>query len=330
MAPRSRSCRSPRPLKRVEGDRVAATVDRSGLAAAQTPQGDPRAASFERRSRGTAAGPATWTDEAALLEACTIPVHVVPGDPGNLKVTVPADLARAADALGGAGAAARTGIGQDSHPFGPGEPLRLGGIDFPGVPRLPGHSDGDVALHALADALLGRRRPRRPRTALPGGAPRRRAGIASRTLLAEVRRASREAGWRPAARGPDDRRRPAAARRRSSTRCATRSRDCSGSRRDAVNVKASSGNLDGSEGAGRAISALAAGTHRGPRVSGPAARHADRRDAAARLRCATTASASTRAARPSTAPRTSAISARSCSPTCSSATCGGAGTPSAG
>ena len=140
-------------VKRIDGDRIVATEDRATLALAQTPQGVRRgllrAALADPRA---AAGP--WTDEAALLEACRIPVHVVPGDPTNLKVTVPTDLARAAS-LVAPGGARRHGIGHDSHPFGPGAPLRLGGLTFEGVPRLVGHSDGDVALHAVADALLG-------------------------------------------------------------------------------------------------------------------------------------------------------------------------------
>src|SRR5206468_1597462 len=90
---------------------------------------------------------------AALLEACTIPVHVVPGQPDNLKVTHPADLGRAASVLHAD--AVRIGYGADSHPFGPHAPLALGGVEVPGAPRLAGHSDGDVVLHAIADALLG-------------------------------------------------------------------------------------------------------------------------------------------------------------------------------
>src|SRR5258705_10914438 len=52
-------------------------------------------------------------------------------------------------------AATRTGFGSDRHPFGPGDGLRLGGVEIPGAPRLHGHSDGDAALHAIAGALLG-------------------------------------------------------------------------------------------------------------------------------------------------------------------------------
>ena len=51
--------------------------------------------------------------------------------------------------------AVRIGLGEDAHPFGPGSPLMLGGVEIDGAPRLHGHSDGDVALHAVADALLG-------------------------------------------------------------------------------------------------------------------------------------------------------------------------------
>ncbi|MEO7665030.1 MAG: 2-C-methyl-D-erythritol 2,4-cyclodiphosphate synthase, partial [Candidatus Limnocylindrales bacterium] len=145
-------------LRRIDGDRVGATVDRTGLAATQTPQG---ARAGLLRMAFTAFPPASAdrvTDEAALLHACTIPVQPVPGDPVNLKVTVPADLVRAEGILAAAAPAAsplRTGLGTDSHPFGPGDPLRLGGVQIDGAPALHGHSDGDVALHALGDALLG-------------------------------------------------------------------------------------------------------------------------------------------------------------------------------
>ena len=153
----------------------------------------------------------------------------------------------------------RVGIGHDSHPFGPGEPLALGGIVIDGAPRLSGHSDGDVALHALADALLGaaglgdlgRLFPADSRT------PR---GIASAELLAEVRDRVAAAGWRPASVDLTivaARPRLARAPRRDARR---RSRRSLGLDREAVNVKASSGNLDGSEGAGRGISALAVAT----------------------------------------------------------------------
>jgi 2-C-methyl-D-erythritol 4-phosphate cytidylyltransferase/2-C-methyl-D-erythritol 2,4-cyclodiphosphate synthase len=242
-------------VKRIEDGHVTSTLDRTSLATAQTPQGVRRSilrAAFERFA---ASGPDTFTDEAALLEACSIPVHVIDGDPGNVKVTLPADLARAEAVLGTTSSTVRTGIGHDSHPFGPGMPLVLGGVLIDGAPRLHGHSDGDVAIHAICDALLGAAGLGDLGRLFPAG-PDTPAGIASGTLLDEVLRQVAAAGWRPA----------------SADLTIVAARPKLGSRLDAmreaiasalgldvarVNVKASTGNLDGMEGAGRGISALA-------------------------------------------------------------------------
>jgi 2-C-methyl-D-erythritol 4-phosphate cytidylyltransferase/2-C-methyl-D-erythritol 2,4-cyclodiphosphate synthase len=244
-------------LKRVAGGRIGATVDRSDLVAAQTPQGARASLLRQALARFPADGPERFTDEAALLEACTIPVHPIPGDPVNLKVTVPADLGLAEALLAGAGSW-RVGLGSDSHPFGPGAPLRLGGVDIPGAPRLHGHSDGDVALHAIADALLGaaalgdlgRLFPADSRT------PR---GIESTELLAEVVRRLSAAGWRPASLdltivGARPRLAPSLEAMRSAIA------GILGIDSGAVGVKASTGNLDGAEGAGRVLSATAIAT----------------------------------------------------------------------
>jgi 2-C-methyl-D-erythritol 2,4-cyclodiphosphate synthase len=247
------------------------TVDRTELAVAQTPQGA-RAGLLRRAWHANdPGGELEFTDEAALLEACTIPVHPIPGDPVNLKVTVPADLRRAEAVLG---SSTRTGIGTDSHPFGPGMPLRLGGVEIPNAPALHGHSDGDVVLHAIADALLGaaglgdlgRIFPADDRT------PR---GASSRDLLKAVVDRLSAAGWRPATvdltviagrprlGGHIDEMRGAIG--------AILGLDAS-----SVSVKASSGNLDGSEGAGRVISAHAlatiASTPSAPRSPGESGR----------------------------------------------------------
>jgi 2-C-methyl-D-erythritol 2,4-cyclodiphosphate synthase len=149
----------------------------------------------------------------------------------------------------------RVGFGMDSHPFGPGEPLRLGGIEIPGGPRLHGHSDGDVALHAIADALLGaaamgdlgRLFPADDRT------PR---GIASSDLLREVVAHLGEAGWRA---GSIDLTLVGARPRLGAALDAMRDAIALlvGLDASAVGMKASSGNLIGDEGAGRAISAHA-------------------------------------------------------------------------
>ncbi|MFL5675991.1 MAG: 2-C-methyl-D-erythritol 4-phosphate cytidylyltransferase [Chloroflexota bacterium] len=246
-------------LKRIDGDVVGATVERAGLGAAQTPQGAQRAILRTAWQRFPADGPETFTDEAALLEACSIAVHVVPGDAGNIKVTLPADLRQAAVALGAARpAATRTGIGHDSHPFGPRSGLRLGGIEIAGAPGLVGHSDGDVALHAISDALLGAAGLGDLGRLFPADA-RTPSGIDSATLVAEVTRRVAAAGWRAAT---VDLTIIAARPRLGTYLDAMRDTIASLLQVDpsAVNVKASTGNLDGADGAGRSISALAIAT----------------------------------------------------------------------
>jgi 2-C-methyl-D-erythritol 4-phosphate cytidylyltransferase/2-C-methyl-D-erythritol 2,4-cyclodiphosphate synthase len=246
-------------IKRVGEGLVLETVDRSELAAAQTPQGARRDLLLEAWSRFPPGGARQFTDEAALLEACTIPVHAIPGEPANLKVTLPDDLRRVQAAL--APAPVRIGFGNDSHPFGPSDGLRLGGVEIMGAPRLAGHSDGDVALHAAADALLGaaglgdlgRLFPSDSRT------PR---GVASEALLREVVARLAAAGLRPASLdiviiGA----RPRLGSRLDAMRAAIAG--LLGLPETAVNVKASTGNLVGDEGAGRSISASAVATLEG-------------------------------------------------------------------
>ncbi|MDO8483412.1 MAG: 2-C-methyl-D-erythritol 4-phosphate cytidylyltransferase [Candidatus Limnocylindrales bacterium] len=241
-------------LKRIDGDVVGETVERTGLGAAQTPQGVRRDLLRAAYQRFPADGPETWTDEAALLEAIGVPVRVVPGDPVNLKVTVPDDLARAEAILTGA-RSVRTGIGHDSHPFGPDAPLMLGGVEIPGAPRLHGHSDGDVVLHAIADALLGASALGDLGRLFPADARTPR-GIASAELLRSVRIRLAEAGWRPASVDVTViAARPRLGDHLEAMRAAVG--ELLGLDVSAVNVKASSGNLDGADGAGRSISAVA-------------------------------------------------------------------------
>jgi 2-C-methyl-D-erythritol 4-phosphate cytidylyltransferase/2-C-methyl-D-erythritol 2,4-cyclodiphosphate synthase len=241
-------------VKRIEGDRIVGTVDRTTLGLAQTPQGFRRGTLAAAYARHAPEGPEEWTDEAALLESCSMAVHVVPGEPSNLKVTVPHDLARA-EALLGASSVPRIGLGQDSHPFGPGAPLMLGGIEVPGAPRLHGHSDGDVALHAVADALLGAAAMGDLGRMFPADAATP-AGVASRELLRAVVARLRDSGLRPA--GVDltiTTARPRLAPRLDAMRDAIA--DLVGLPAEAVSVKASTGNLTGDEGAGRVVSAQA-------------------------------------------------------------------------
>ena len=129
-------------------------VDRERTVAVQTPQCFRRDLLREALARAAAAG-AAGTDEASAVRALGHPVRVVAGSPRNLKVTRPADLEFARTLLGESTSAPRIGFGFDAHRFGTSGTLRLGGIDFPGVAALEGHSDGDALLHALADAILG-------------------------------------------------------------------------------------------------------------------------------------------------------------------------------
>ena len=205
--------------------------------------------------RFPADGPETWTDEASLLEAVGVPVHVVPGDPANLKVTVPDDLARAEAVVAGTGSM-RTGIGHDSHPFGPGCSVDARGRRDRGrAPALRPFGRRRRPPRRRRCAPRGRR-PGRPRPSVPG----RRANAARdrqrRAAAFGARRTSRRpAGGPPRSTSPWWRRRP----RLDGYLEAMRSTVAELLHLDvsAVNVKASSGNLDGPEGAGRSISAMA-------------------------------------------------------------------------
>ncbi|HET6519392.1 MAG TPA: bifunctional 2-C-methyl-D-erythritol 4-phosphate cytidylyltransferase/2-C-methyl-D-erythritol 2,4-cyclodiphosphate synthase [Geminicoccaceae bacterium] len=141
-------------LKRADADGrvVRGTVARAGLWRAQTPQGF-RFEAILAAHRAAAEGP-ELTDDAAVAEAAGIEVALVEGEERNLKITTADDLARAALLLG-AGLGPRTGTGFDVHRFGPGDGVMLCGVRVPHGAGLVGHSDADVGLHALTDALLG-------------------------------------------------------------------------------------------------------------------------------------------------------------------------------
>ncbi|MFO1067248.1 MAG: bifunctional 2-C-methyl-D-erythritol 4-phosphate cytidylyltransferase/2-C-methyl-D-erythritol 2,4-cyclodiphosphate synthase [Geminicoccaceae bacterium] len=138
-------------LKRVEAGLLVGDQPREGLARAQTPQGFRFATILDahRRHRGH-----EQTDDTMLLTALGIPVRAVPGEERNLKITTGEDLAAAARHLAPA-RRWRTGSGFDVHRLVPGRRLMLGGIEIPHELGLDGHSDADVALHAITDALLG-------------------------------------------------------------------------------------------------------------------------------------------------------------------------------
>jgi len=149
-------------LKRVDGDAVVEAVDRSALAAAQTPQGFPRAALVAAYTRALDDG-IEYTDDAALFAAAGGAVRRLPGSERAFKITTPADLDRARMLLRTASVPAgspslsmpRIGVGTDVHAFGGEGDLWLAGLEWPGEQPLSGHSDGDAVAHAMVDALLG-------------------------------------------------------------------------------------------------------------------------------------------------------------------------------
>lgn len=130
---------------------VDGEVDRARLHRVQTPQGF-RFAAILAAHRAAAAAGLEATDDVAVARAAGLDVALVAGDERAMKVTEPADFARA-EAL--AGGLAVTGMGYDVHRFGPGDHLWLCGVRVPHGAGLLGHSDADVGLHALTDAVLG-------------------------------------------------------------------------------------------------------------------------------------------------------------------------------
>jgi len=139
-------------IKRVENGVILATVDRAALWRAQTPQGFAFDAILAAHR---AVAGRMLTDDAAVAEAAGMAPIMVPGDAANIKVTTPEDLALAERALAARQADIRVGQGFDVHPFGPGDHVWICGIQIAHVRALAGHSDADVGLHALTDAVLG-------------------------------------------------------------------------------------------------------------------------------------------------------------------------------
>jgi 2-C-methyl-D-erythritol 4-phosphate cytidylyltransferase/2-C-methyl-D-erythritol 2,4-cyclodiphosphate synthase len=245
-------------LKLTDAGRVAGSLDRRSIVRAQTPQAARRELLLAAFS---AAAGESFTDEAGLLEAHGVPVVTVPGEALNIKVTERADLELVSSVLAGRGRAAgpRIGVGYDSHPFGPEDGLWLGGILFEEAPRLFGHSDGDVALHALATAILSACGLGDLGRHFPSTDPQHR-GAASAKMLAGVVTRAAEAGWRPAAAQVSllgARPRLGAERLEAMRR---RVAEVLALDLELVAVSASSANLAGPEGAGRVVSANALAT----------------------------------------------------------------------
>lgn len=182
-------------IKRVNGDLVEETLDRSQLVCVQTPQ------VFDAqllRDAHTAARREGYlgTDDASLVERMGVPVHVTEGSADNIKLTLRRDIAageriverrRAEDRM-------QVGFGFDVHRFASGKPLVLGGVTIPADTGLDGHSDADVLVHAIMDALLGAAGLPDIGQLYPDTAPAY-SGISSLTLLADVAARVRAEGF---------------------------------------------------------------------------------------------------------------------------------------
>jgi 2-C-methyl-D-erythritol 2,4-cyclodiphosphate synthase/2-C-methyl-D-erythritol 4-phosphate cytidylyltransferase len=179
---------------------VAATLDRKALWRAQTPQmfrlGELREALAQAAEQGLAV-----TDEASAMEMAGYPVQLIRGSSRNLKVTVPTDLQLAAWYLGNSHEQdklekklMRIGHGYDVHRFSAGDEVVLGGVHIPHRRGLEAHSDGDVLIHAVCDALLGAIGEGDIGRHFPDTEPVN-AGIDSRLLLRRVIQLVHQAGW---------------------------------------------------------------------------------------------------------------------------------------
>ncbi len=137
-------------LWRSDGAAVTGSLDRDGLYRAQTPQGFP----FPAILKSHQANPTNATDDVQVALRSGLDVVIVPGDERNLKITTERDFPRA-ERLAVPGMDIRIGNGFDVHAFGPGARVTLLGVDIPHTHALVGHSDADVAMHAVTDAIYG-------------------------------------------------------------------------------------------------------------------------------------------------------------------------------
>lgn len=142
-------------IKRVGADGVVVTtLDRSELRFAQTPQVFSYAKLLDAHRRAAAKNRNDFSDDASLIEWAGIPVATFAGEANNMKFTTAEDFLRA-ESLAGTQFESRNGTGFDVHAFGPGDRVTLGGVQIPHHQGLSGHSDADVLLHAITDAVLG-------------------------------------------------------------------------------------------------------------------------------------------------------------------------------
>jgi len=143
-------------VKRIdESGNVEATPDRARLRIAQTPQAFRFDVILDAHRRAARDGRSDFTDDAALAEWVGLTVATFEGDPANMKLTTPEDFVREDARLGAILGDIRIGTGYDVHAFGDGDHLMICGVRVPHTRGFLAHSDGDVGLHALVDAILG-------------------------------------------------------------------------------------------------------------------------------------------------------------------------------
>lgn len=182
-------------VKAVDGSgRITATPDRAGLRLAQTPQAFPYAAILDAHRRAAAAGRDDFTDDAALAAWAGLTVATFEGDAGNMKLTTSEDLFAAERRMSAALTDVRTGTGYDVHAFGPGDHVMLCGVRIAHVKGVVAHSDGDVGLHALTDAVLGALADGDIGTHFPPSDPRWKGASSDRFLTDAARRVSERGG----------------------------------------------------------------------------------------------------------------------------------------
>src|SRR4051794_18648016 len=138
-----------------ESGHIEATPERARLRIAQTPQAFRFGVILEAPRRAAHGGRSDFTDDAALAEWAGLTVATFEGDLANMKLTTPEDFVREEARLGAMLGDIRTGTGYDVHAFGDGDHLMICGVRVPHTRGFLAHSDGDVGLHALVDAILG-------------------------------------------------------------------------------------------------------------------------------------------------------------------------------
>lgn len=186
-------------LKRADRDgNIEETIDRRGLWRAQTPQGFHFPVLLTLHRKAAAAGLLEFTDDAAIAEWGGLKVALVEDRADNVKITTAEDLIQADRRLTGTNGTPhmewRTGTGFDVHTFTAGDHVWLGGVKIPHTHKLEGHSDADVVLHALTDAVLGAIGEADIGQHFPPSDPQWK-GAASRLFLAHAAKLARQGGW---------------------------------------------------------------------------------------------------------------------------------------